>query len=149
MVFCFLWQPEWTEWVTIVECICSNRSATHPLVIFKRDTTVQMAWIPFTMNKDWSWTCNTKGWTCDHIGEEWIKRCFEPLTQTKLNGHGGKHLICNGCGSYITAQFIWFCMDHNILVLLYLYILYILVERCTGSMRDGCRKKWEWWNKDG
>ena len=51
----------YTEWVTVVECICGDGSAIHPLVIFKGETTVQRPWIPPEMNKDWSWTCKTKG----------------------------------------------------------------------------------------
>ena len=110
-------EPGRAEWVMVVECICSDGSANHPLVIFKGETTIQTAWIPPEMDKDWSWTCNTKGWTCDKIGEEWIKRCFEPLTHIKVNGR--KHLlICDGHGSHVTAPFIRFCIDHDIVVLL-------------------------------
>ena len=47
-------EPGRTEWITVVECICADGSAIHPLVIFKGETTVQTAWIPPEMDKDWS-----------------------------------------------------------------------------------------------
>ena len=66
------------------------------------------------MNGDWSWSSNTKGWTCDAIGEDWIRSVFEPATHTDAT----RLLIVDGHGSHITAPFIRFCMDHDILVLL-------------------------------
>jgi len=45
-------EPGRTEWVTVVECICRDGSAIHPLIIFKGETTIQRAWIPPEMDKD-------------------------------------------------------------------------------------------------
>lgn len=103
--------------MTVVECICADGTAIAPLVIFKGETTVQTGWILDDMDKDWSWTCNSKGWTCDKIGEEWIKRCFNPQTRAKANGRI-RVLICDGHGSHISSGFIRFCMDNNISMLL-------------------------------
>ena len=69
------------------------------------------------MDNDWSWSHNTRGWTCEAIGENWIRTVFEPAIHTKANG-ATYLLIADGHGSHITAPFIRFCMDHNILVLL-------------------------------
>ena len=87
-----------------------------PLVIFKGEN-MQTAWIPKNVNHDWSWTSNTKGWTCDAIGDNWIRHCFEPATREKANG-AVRLLVADGHGSHVTAPFIRFCMDNNILVLL-------------------------------
>jgi len=46
-------EPGRTEWVKVVECICGDGSAIHPLVIFKGEM-VQTAWTLPEMNKDWS-----------------------------------------------------------------------------------------------
>ena len=110
-------EPGRTEWVTVVECICGDGSTIPPLVIFKGQTTVQTAWIPPDMDKDWNWACNSKGWTCNAIGEEWIRGCFEPSTRNKANG-ATRLLIADGHGSHVTAPFIRFCIDHDIIVLL-------------------------------
>lgn len=66
------------------------------------------------MNSDWGWSSNTKGWTCDAIGEDWIRTVFEPATSTNAT----RLLIADGHGSHVTAPFIRFCIDHDILVLL-------------------------------
>ena len=91
-------EPGQTEWVTVVECICGDESAIPPLMIFKGEN-IQTAWIPPDMNKDWSWACNSKGWTCNAIGEEWIRGCFEPSTRNKANG-ATRLLIVDGHGSH-------------------------------------------------
>lgn len=71
------------------------------------------------MNGDWSWSSNTKGWTCDAIGEDWIKTVFEPATHAKAGG-AIRLLIVDGHGSHITAPFIRFCIDHNIIFVILL-----------------------------
>ena len=100
----------------MVECISGDGMTIPPLVIFKGEN-IQKAWIPEEMNSDWNWASNTKGWTCDTIGDNWIRHCFEPATRNKANG-AVRLLIADGHGSHVTASFIHFCMDNNILILL-------------------------------
>ena len=69
------------------------------------------------MDKDWNWSCNTKGWTCDRIAKEWIRRVFEPTTRAKANGER-RILICDGHGSHVSADFIRYCIDSGIILLL-------------------------------
>jgi hypothetical protein len=99
----------------VLECICADGSKISPLVIFKGES-IQTSWIPSESetNSDWGWSSNTKGWTCDAIGEDWITTVFEPATHTDST----RLLIVDGHGSHVTAPFIRFCIDHNILVLL-------------------------------
>src|SRR5436190_5164628 len=69
------------------------------------------------MERDWSWTSNTKGWTCNVISEEWVKVVFGPQTKAKANG--SMHLlIVDGHGSHVTAAFIRYCIDNDIMVIL-------------------------------
>jgi len=110
-------EPGRTEWVTVIECICADGSALPPLVIFKGKSAVQTAWVPSDMDKDWSWACNTKGWTCNAIGEEWVKNVFGPLTEAKANG-ATRLLVVDGHGSHVTAPFVRYCMDNNIVIVL-------------------------------
>jgi hypothetical protein len=50
-------------------------------------------------------------------GLDWLKRCFEPNTRDKAAGE--YHLlICDGYDSHITAEFIAYCMDNNILLMI-------------------------------
>ena len=102
--------------MTIVECICADGSAIHPLIIYKGEN-LQTGWIPPEMDKDWNWSCNTKGWTCDRIAKEWIRRVFEPATRAKANGER-RILICDGHGSHVSADFIRYCIDSGIILFL-------------------------------
>jgi len=99
----------------VLECICGDGvRKISPLVIFKGES-IQTSWIPSESSNDWGWSSNTKGWTCDAIGEDWIRTVFEPATQAS---GATRLLIVDGPGSHITAPFIPFCMYHDILVLL-------------------------------
>jgi len=55
------------------------------MIIFKGEN-FQKAWIPHDMDKNWQWTSNSKGWTCDIITLEWITCVFDPETCAKANG---------------------------------------------------------------
>ena len=111
-------EPGRQEWVTVIECICGDRTAIPLLVIFKGKN-LQTAWIPMDMEQSWKFTSNTKGWTTNKIGEEWFTHCFEPPTSAKANGNT-RLLVCDGHGSHVSAKTIAFCMWHNLQLLLML-----------------------------
>ena len=72
-------QPGRQEWVTVVECICVDGTMISPLVIFKGEM-LSTAWVPASVAEDWRFSCNTKGWTSNLHGVEWLRRIFEPST---------------------------------------------------------------------
>src|SRR5436853_7922974 len=41
--------------------------------------------------------------------------CFEPVMKFKANRQK-RLLICDGHDSHISAQFVWFCINHNIII---------------------------------
>jgi hypothetical protein len=73
------------EWVLMVECICADGSTIPPLGIFKGKNVLQN-WIPNDVPDKWFFSANSKGWTSNLHGLEWLKRVFEPTTRTKANG---------------------------------------------------------------
>src|SRR5436190_20874227 len=75
-------QPGWQEWVTVVECICVDGTMISPLVIFKGET-LSTAWVPASVAEDWRFSCNTKGWTSNLHGVEWLRHILEPSTRAK------------------------------------------------------------------
>ena len=87
-------QPGYQEWVTAVECICADGTIIPPLIIFKGEN-INTQWVPPGLPGDWKWACNTKGWTSNIHGVEWLRRCFEPATREKANGRW-RLLICDG-----------------------------------------------------
>jgi hypothetical protein len=86
------------------------------MIIFKGEN-FQTAWVPPDMDKEWHWTNNSKGWTCDSIGLEWLTRVFDPNTRGKAAGKQ-RALICDGHGSHVQPEVLRFCIDNNISLLL-------------------------------
>jgi DDE superfamily endonuclease len=86
------------------------------MVIFKGEN-LQAGWVPPDMDKKWQWTSNSKGWTCDNIGFEWLTRVFDPATRDKANGKR-RALIFDGHGSHVQPEVLRFCIDNNISILL-------------------------------
>jgi hypothetical protein len=106
--------PGRQEWVSVVECICGDRTSISPLVIFKGKNVLQ-GWIPNEVLDSWYFSANTKGWTSNLHGLEWLKRVFEPATRTKANGKY-RLLICDGHDSHISGSFIAHCLLNRILL---------------------------------
>src|SRR5271170_2911375 len=109
-------KPGRQEWVTVVECICADGSIIPPLVIFKAKN-LSRQWIPASIHGNWRFNCNSKGWTSNDHGLDWLKRCFDPETRVKAAGEY-RLLICDGHDSHITAEFIAHCMDNKILLMI-------------------------------
>jgi len=86
------------------------------MIIFKGEN-FQKAWVPPDTDKNWQWTSNSKGWTCDIITLEWITRVFDPETRAKANGNR-RALVCDGHGSHVQPEVLRFCIDNKISLLL-------------------------------
>src|SRR5436309_964019 len=74
---------------------------------------------PTTWINNRNFACNTKGWTSNTHGFEWLRKYFEPVTREKANGQMCM-LICDGHDSHISAAFIYHCMQNDIVLLLLL-----------------------------
>jgi hypothetical protein len=99
-----------------VECVCADGSVVPPLVIFKAKN-LSTQWIPASIHGNWRFNCNSKGWTSNMHGLDWLKRCFDPETCDKAAGEY-RLLICDGHNSHITAEWIAHCMENNILLMI-------------------------------
>jgi hypothetical protein len=108
--------PGRQEWVSMVECICADGTILPPLGIFKGKNILQN-WIPNEVLDKWFFSANTKGWTSNLHGLEWLKRVFEPTTRTKANGEY-RLLICDGHDSHISGSFIAHCLQNRIILLI-------------------------------
>ena len=86
------------------------------LVIFKGENLCQH-WIPEDIYLDWKFACNSKGWTSNLHGLEWLIKCFDESTKEKA---GGKTclLICDGHESHVTSDLLQHCRENNIVLLL-------------------------------
>ena len=108
-------QPGGQEWITIIECIGADGSTIPPMIIFKGES-LMTSCIPRTAPKDWYFAHNTKGWTSNEHGLKWIK-LFDAATVAKANNKK-RLLICDGHDSHISAEFVRYSINHDILVLL-------------------------------
>jgi hypothetical protein len=100
----------------MVECICANGADLPLLRIFKGQNVLQN-WIPSEVINKWYLSANTKDWTSNLPGLEWLKRVFEPPTRMKANGQQ-RLLICDGHDSHISGSFISHCIQNRITLLI-------------------------------
>jgi DDE superfamily endonuclease/Tc5 transposase DNA-binding domain len=107
-------KPGRQEWVSVVECICADGNVVPPLVIFRAEN-LSRQWIPASIHGNWSIGCNSKGWTSNIHGMQWLRQCFEPATRDKAGGEY-RLLICDGHDSHITGEWVAHCMDNNIIL---------------------------------
>jgi len=75
-------KPGRQEWVSTVECVCADGTLIPPLVIFKAEN-LNFQWVPASIANEWRFACNSKGWTSNNHGLQWLQRCFEPSTRDK------------------------------------------------------------------
>ena len=108
--------PGRQEWVSMVECICGDGTAIAPFGIFKGKNVLEN-WIPPKVLNEWFFSANTKGWTSNLHGLEWLKRVFEPATRTKARGQY-RLLVCDGHDSHISGSFIAHCLQNRIALLI-------------------------------
>jgi len=108
-------QPGRQEWVTCIECICADGTALDPLIIFKGDGNVNVQWIPKRVRDKWYFAVNTKGWTSNIHGSEWMIQVFDMQTREKANGRK-RLLICDGHDSHITAPVIAHVIKNDIIL---------------------------------
>ena len=100
------------EWVTDIECISAAGEALPPLLIFK-GANVNARWINERSPAGWFFATSENGWTSNNLGLAWLKTVFEPLTREKAAGRQ-RLLIADGHGSYIRGDFIAYCMENQI-----------------------------------
>src|SRR2546430_6489011 len=108
-------EPGRQKWITVIECICADGSVSPPMVTFKGKN-LMSSWLPATPPEGWLWSCNTKGWMSNEYGRKWLE-LFNASTATKTNNRR-RLLICNGHDSHISAEFVRYCIDHDIFILL-------------------------------
>src|SRR5438270_6191523 len=109
-------KPGRQAWVIAVECICADGSFIPPLIIFKGKK-LSRQWISDNTPNDWRFSCNTKGWTSNEHGIQWLYGCFEPTTREKVDGK--MHLlICDEHDSHITGAWIDHCMRNDIVLMI-------------------------------
>jgi hypothetical protein len=100
------------EWVTTIEAVNAAGEALSPMIIWKGKH-LNSGFISEDTPKDWSFAVSENGWTSNTLGLEWLIQVFERKTREKAAG-ARRLLIADGHGSHIRADFIAYCMEHDI-----------------------------------
>jgi hypothetical protein len=109
------------EWITLLACIGADGTVLPPGLIFSADSkTPQSSWLSDVDKKKHSvyTTVTASGWSNDNAGLGWVEQVFEPLTRAKAR-RKWRLLIMDGHSSHITMEFLTFCVERKILVLIF------------------------------
>ncbi|KLO14856.1 DDE-domain-containing protein [Schizopora paradoxa] len=104
------------ENVTALVTICTDGTILWPLVVFK-GTYLMQCWIE-NNEANASFSTSPNGWTNSELALNWLKTEFDPLTKDKAGGNVCV-LILDGHISHLSLEFVQYCIENNIVVLVY------------------------------
>jgi hypothetical protein len=110
-----------SEWITVMACICSDRTPLSPTLIFQgANGAVQSSWVEAIQAGEHSVfvTSSPSGWSNNDIGLAWLKGVFERETR-RYASTGYRSLLLDGHGSHVTMDFIEYCHDNKILLFVF------------------------------
>jgi hypothetical protein len=109
------------EWITLVACICADSSHLEPALIYQSDSgSLQDTWLQALdpENQQVQFSSSESGWTNNEIGLAWLKQVFDRRTKPKAR-NSWRLLILDGHGSHVTMDFIDYCYQNKILLIIY------------------------------
>jgi hypothetical protein len=101
------------ENVTIIECVCANRTALLPLYIFKGQR-LQQTWVADDPLRAFK-AASPNGWTSNELGVGWLCNVFDPQTCHFFPNHW--LLIYDGHASHLSLEFVEYTWQHNIVLI--------------------------------
>jgi hypothetical protein len=109
------------EWITLLACICADGSHLKPALIYQSASgLIQDSWLQ-SFDPDDHQACfasSPSGWTNNDIGLAWLKQVFDQYTKAKARS-SYRLLILDGHGSHLTMDFIKYCDQNRILLMIY------------------------------
>jgi hypothetical protein len=109
------------EWITLIACICADGTVLPPGLIFAADSkTPQLTWVSDVDKEKHSvrTTVTPSGWSNDDCGLGWVEQVFDPYTKDKAR-RSWRLLIMDGHGSHVTMEFLIYCIERMIIVLIF------------------------------
>ena len=109
------------EWITLLAAICADGSHLPPGLIYEsKKSAIQSSWVDaIKVGKHQVFvTSSASGWTNNDIGLAWLEQVFDRHTKKKARGRW-RLLIVDGHGSHVTMDFLDYCDDNKILVVIY------------------------------
>jgi DDE superfamily endonuclease len=111
----FLRQDGSREWVSIIKTISTISESLLSYLIFKA-VYQQSSWYDRLDNQAAKIATSPKGWTDNHLGLLWLKNHFDVETSKRQRGEY-RLLILDSHESHCTLEFIEYCVEKNIILL--------------------------------
>jgi hypothetical protein len=108
------------EFLTLLACICANGTALPPSLIFSSTSgDIRSSWIEELHPEEHEIfiTNSPTGWSNNDVVLAWLEQVFD--RHTKGTGGRWRLLIVDGHGSHVTMEFITYCDQHRILLLVF------------------------------
>jgi hypothetical protein len=106
------------EWITLLACVCADGSALPPSLIYQAaGKAVQSSWVEDVEAESHSVhvASSPSGWTNNDICLAWLEQVFDRYTKAKAR-RSYRLLILDGHGSHVTMDFISYCDQNKILL---------------------------------
>jgi pyruvate/2-oxoglutarate dehydrogenase complex dihydrolipoamide acyltransferase (E2) component len=111
----FLRQDGNREWVSVIETISAAGESLSSYIIFKA-VYQQSSWYTKLDSQTSKIATSPKGWTDNHLGLLWLREHFEVETAKRQLGEY-RLLLLDGHESHCTLEFIEFCSEKKIILL--------------------------------
>ena len=108
------------EWITLMACVRADGSALPPSLIYQStNKAIQSSWVGDVKARKHSVHIRSSpsGWTNNDIGLAWLDQVFDRYTEAKAR-RSYRLLILDGHGSHITRDFINYCDQNRILLVI-------------------------------
>ena len=107
------------EWITVLACVGADGDALPPGLIFQgMNGVIQSNWVQDIKPKHQVfYTSSPSGWSNNDIGLAWLEQVFDRHTKKKAR-RAWRLLIIDGHGSHVTLEFIEYCYQNKILLLI-------------------------------
>ena len=108
------------EWITLLACICADRTKIAPAIIYQGKGGLQSGLVEdIEVQKHEIFLANSlSGWTNNDLRLAWLEQVFQRSTKRKAR-LSYRLLILDGRGSHLTMDFIEHCDQHKILLIVF------------------------------
>jgi hypothetical protein len=109
------------EWITLLACICGDGSVLPPGLLYaSANQSIQSSWVEdIKVQKHEVFIGSSpNGWSNNDIGLAWLEQVFDRYTKAKAR-RSWRLLILDGHGSHVTMDFLNYCNQNRILVMVF------------------------------
>jgi hypothetical protein len=114
-------QDGYRKWITVLACVGADGTALPPGLIYQgENSNIQSSWIQDIKRKQYKVIVGSflSGWSNNEIGLAWFEQVLNRFTKKKAR-RSWRLLILDGHGSHVTLEFIEYCHQNKILLLVF------------------------------